>query len=125
MESIFLSPIPIVLFFVLFTIFSLPNLSKRRWAKVGRIISGLLLLVSLIWLIASLYSDVDAKYDASEQRMHGREISKITERLEQLLNDGEYTKAELILKKFNENYPDKSWHPEELEAFVDNLLKVK
>ena len=125
METFLRSPIPIVLFFILFTIFSLPNLSKKGWAKVGRIISGLLFLTSLIWLVVTLYSGVGAKYDASEQKMHGREISKVTEYVEQLLNDGEYTKAKLILKKFNEDYPNKSWHPEELEAFVDSLLKVK
>ena len=54
---------------------------------------------------------------------HGSNVSKVTIYVEELVKDGNYAKASLILQKFNEQYPMIKWNSEELAQLVDDLLK--
>jgi hypothetical protein len=118
MRAFLLSPIPIFLSIVLFSLFSWPKISRTIWAKIGRILSVLLFLSS----IATWYSALNAKVDAGRQGYHGVLVSKVTNHVEQLMNAGKYSEAKNVLEQFNKDYPIISKHLDELETFVDKLL---
>ena len=113
-----LSPIPIFLSIILFSVFSWPKISRTVWAKIGRILSILLFLSSIV----TWYSALNAKVDAGRQGYHGILVSKVTNHVEQLLKDGKYSEAKDVLEQFNKDYPIISKYLDELEIFVDGLI---
>jgi hypothetical protein len=118
MRSFLLSPIPIFLSIILFSVFSWPKISRTVWAKIGRILSILLFLSSIV----TWYSALNAKVDAGRQGYHGILVSKVTNHVEQLLKDGKYSEAKDVLEQFNKDYPIISKYLDELEIFVDGLI---
>jgi len=63
--------------------------------------------------------------DAGRQGYHGVLVSRVTNHVEQLLNDGKYSEAKSLLERFNKDYPIISKHLDELELFVDRLLNQR
>jgi hypothetical protein len=119
MRSFLLSPLPFIVFFILFTLFSLPKISKNIWAKIGRILSILLFIASLVVLFLTWNKQVEV----GRQGFHGALVLKFTTQIESLLKEGKYNNAEMMLKKFNKNYPIVSKNLDDLEKFVSKTVR--
>lgn len=120
MWSLVWSPIPLIINFVLFLVFSTPPISALKWAKVSRILIICLFFTQILFM----YSGLVDKAEDGRLRSEAYRVVTFTTHVNQLISEERYSKATEILVKFNDMYPQLQRAGNNLESreFIKNLI---
>jgi len=117
MIDIFYTPFPLVLAAIFYSLLSLPKISQKCWAKIGRVISVLILIFNILFLLNSFNN----KVAAGQYGLHAYKVSQLTNYVEQLLIDGNCSEAEKLLNQFNKEY-QYTGNIDELENLILKII---
>lgn len=117
MIKIFYTPLPLVLAAICYSLLSLPKISKKCLAKIGRIISVFIFLFNVVFLLDAMNN----KVVAGQHGLHARKVLQFTNYVEQLLIDGNCLEAKKLLNQFNKEY-QYAGNIDEIEELILKLI---
>jgi hypothetical protein len=113
------TPLPIIILFISYYLFSLPNISKTKWAKLGRSISIILAIATLLYWING-YND---KGSTGKRKVDAIVITQFTQHIRDLIVAGKIEEAKEAIAKFNERYPAIAGDDETVKAYIKKLIQ--
>lgn len=111
------TPLPFLLVFVIYAVFSLPKISTKWWAKIGRL-SAIIIFLFNLW---SLYDVGNRKDIAVQHRMHAQIVVEFTAKMEKLIDAGKCEETKKSINQFNKKYIS-VYSLEKVDETVTNAL---
>ena len=119
MEFIFSTPIPLAVAFLLLITLTIPKISSKWWAKLGRWLC-VVFFVIFIWQALQLMNE---KGTTGIRKSDAHKVTVFTAEISNLIAQGKHQKAKELLDKFNDKYPTLSGH-DEAKKLLEELTQA-
>jgi hypothetical protein len=119
MDFLFSTPIPLAVAFLILMTLTIPKISSKWWAKLGRWLC-ISFFVIFIW---QAQQGMNAKGTTGIRKSDAHDVTGFTAEVSRLITQGKHQKAKELLDKFNDKYPVLSGH-DEAKKFLEDLTQT-
>jgi hypothetical protein len=117
--NVLLTPLPLIITFIILSLLWLPKISHQTWARIGRIICLIVIATNIcFWLYG-----INAKLIAGQNQAQALFITRFTKHIEKLIDENKIEKAQQALVQFNTAYPSVAGDNRKTEELTKKLIE--